>query len=177
MSDTYAVRLTQMESLYLSDSISMFSSGPPDALPGEASPYPGLLLKIGGAVLETEQQKADVNVHFSLAELWIIREVTKSSVMVGNERVGMTLLLKTYQGIRSLSAASDMWSVVSVLGEVVDEEPGRNEYAAQLEQLRDGGDLKPGGNIDHGKPEHGGRGGKSRIADESRPDHDATPTA
>jgi len=54
MLDTFAIELTQLESLYLSDSISMFMQGTPDALPGQAMPFPNLLLKIGGAVLEEE---------------------------------------------------------------------------------------------------------------------------
>ena len=49
---------------------------------------PDLLLKIGGAVLETDQHDVPAVVYLSLAELWMIREVTKSSVVVGSERVG-----------------------------------------------------------------------------------------
>jgi len=106
MPNTYAVQLTQLESLYLSDSMSMFTQGPPDALPGQVSPYPTLIQKIGGAVLETHQHKRAVTVQFDLGELWMVREVIRSSVVIGNERVGLKLLLKVYRGLRALSAES-----------------------------------------------------------------------
>jgi hypothetical protein len=144
MSNTYAVQLTQLESLYLSDSMSMFTQGPPDALPGQVSPYPALILKIGGAVLETYQHQRPVTVHLDIGELWMVREVTKSSVVIGSERVGLNLLLKVYKGIRALSAESDMQSVVNFYGEVIDDEPGRSKYAAQLERIKGGGELDSG---------------------------------
>ena len=135
MDTTYAIQLTQLESLYLSDALSMFTQGPPDALPGQAAPYPNLLLKIGGAVLETQQRSAPVSLSLSPCELWVIREVAKSSVVVGNERVGLSLLTKVYEGIRALAAQSDVQSVVNAFGEVVDDEPGKGEYVAQLKQI------------------------------------------
>ncbi len=150
MANTYPVKMTQLESLYLSDTVSMFMQGPPDALPGQASPYPTLLLKIGGAVLETEQHKAPATLHLSLNELWIMREVTKSSVVVGSERVGVSLLIKVYEGIRALAAETDIQSLVNALGEVAEEEPGKSEYSVQLERLKDGHDLETGGSDDDG---------------------------
>lgn len=83
----------------------MFTQGPPDA--GEG-PYPNLLLKIGGAILESESQKGLITVHLTLNELWMIREVAKSSVVVGSERVGLNLLLKIYGGLRVLSASAEI---------------------------------------------------------------------
>jgi hypothetical protein len=151
MAATHPITLTQLESIYLSDALSMFMQGPPDAPPGQGAPYPVLLLKIGGAVLETEQKKAPVTVQLSLYELWTVREVAKSSVVIGSERVGLSLLLKIYEGIRALSAASDMESLVNALGEVADDEPGKNEYAAQLERLKNSVDTSPGGGSDEDK--------------------------
>lgn len=148
MTHTYPVRLTQLESLFLSDSISMFMQGPPDSFPAQVSPYPNLLLKIGGAVLETDQQDSAVDVCLSLAELWMIREVAKSTVVVGSEHVGLSLLLKIYEAIRSLTAKPDMDSVVSMFGEVAEEEPGKINYAALLERLKNGGDIRSGGTQD-----------------------------
>lgn len=145
MPNTHPLQLTLLESLYLSDALSMFTQGPPDALPGEASPYPNLLLKVGGAVLEAEQKKAPVVIHVTLNELWMVREVAKSSVMMGSERVGLNLLLKVYAGIRALTAESDMEAVIGDLGEVAEEEPGKNEYTSQLEQIKDSGNFKNGG--------------------------------
>ena len=176
MFSTYPVKMTQLESLYLSDSISMFMQGSPDALPGQSSPYPTLLLKIGGAVLETEQQKVPAIVHLSLNELWVMREVTKSSVVVGSERVGVSLLMKVYEGIRALAAETDMQSLVSALGEVAEEEPGKSEYSAQLERLKDDHDLELGGINDGGTfDEHSND--ESSESDPNRTDHDTATAA
>lgn len=172
MPNTYPVELTQLESFYLSDCISMFMQGPPDYLPGQGAPYPTLLLKIGGAILETEQEKAPSTVHLSQSELWVMREVTKSSAVVGSERVGLNLLMKIYTGISALSAESDMQSIVSVFGEVIDDEPGKCEYAAQLERIRSGNEYQPGGADDDSTSDH-----KSDDSDKDRPDHDAANAA
>ncbi len=177
MSDTYPIELSHLESLFLSDSLSIFTQGPPDAPLNQLSPYPTLLLKIGGAVLETEQLKAAAKVSMGLTELWMIREVTKSSVVVGSERVGLNLLLKVYEGIRALSAEPDMQSVVSVFGEVLEDEPGKKEFAAQLERIREGGELESGGSKDEAISDQPSSGDKPGDSDESRPDHDTATAA
>ena len=179
MPANYPVLLTQLETLYLSDALSMFTQGPPDALPGQASPYPNLLLKICGAVLESEQQKAPVNVHLSLNELWMIRESAKTSVVVGNERVGLSLLLKVYSGIRALTAESDMQSVVNTFGEVAVDEPGKSEYAAKLEQIKgDHEDSESGERSEDGYQNDPDRSGKQpRNTGKNRPDHDTATAA
>lgn len=171
MAATYPILLTLLESIYLSDALSMFMQGPPDAPAGQASPYPVLLLKIGGAVLETDQKKAPVTVHLNLSELWMIREVAKSSVVIGSERVGLSLLLKVYEGIRALAAESDIESVVNAFGEVADDEPGRSEYAARLEWLKNNGDIATGG----GNDEDEGNSWYNRPpdSDEGRASYDA----
>ena len=177
MSDTYPIELSHLESLFLSDSLSIFTQGPPDAPLNQLSPYPTLLLKIGGAVLETEQLKCSAKVSMAIAELWMIREVTKSSVVVGSERVGLNLLLKVYEGIRSLSAEPGMQSVVSVFGEVLENEPGKKEFAAQLERIREGGELESGGSNDEANSDKPTGGDESGVTDESRPDHDTATAA
>lgn len=177
MPNTFGIQLTQLESLYLSDSISMFMQGTPDALPGQTMPYPNLLLKIGGAVLETEQQKAEAMIHVSLADLWVIREVTKSSAVIGSERVGLNLLLKVYTGIRELSAETDMQFVVSAFGEVMEDEPGKSEYSVQLERIRNGGELYSGGDDDERNADQSDGDDQSHDADEDIPDHDAATAA
>ncbi len=141
MATTYPIQLSQLESLYLSDAMSMFTQGPPDALPDQASPYPTLLLKIGSAILESEQHKAPATVYLSLGDLWTMREVAKSSVVVGGERVGLNLLLKIYAGIRALTAEFDMHSLVSNFGETAHDEAGKSEYSAQLAKIKDGKDF------------------------------------
>ena len=177
MSDTHPIELSHLESLFLSDSLSIFTQGPPDAPLNQLSPYPTLLLKIGGAVLETEQTKAASQVSMTIAELWMIREITKSSVVVGSERVGLNLLLKVYEGIRALSAEPDMQSVVSAFGEVLDNEPGKKEFAVQLERIREGGELESGGTKDEPNSDQPSSVDKPGDSDESRPDHDTAAAA
>ncbi len=160
MANAYPVQLTHLESLYLSDSISMFMQGPPDGLQGQASPYPTLLLKIGGAVLETDQQSSQVTVYFSLPELWVIREVTRSSVVIGSERVGLSLLLKVYAGIRALAAESAIQTTVDEFGEVISNEPGKEDYSDRFE------DLKRKGGKFGGKNKNSKGSSADRSADE-----------
>ena len=146
-------------------------------MPGQASPYPNLLLKIGGAVLETDQQKHPVTIQVGLPELWVLRELTKSSVVMGSERVGLNLLLKVYAGIQVLSAESDIHSAVSLFGEVLDVEPGKNEYATQLERIRNGGNADGGGSYDEdGFDDHGGSI-QPGSTDEDKPGHDTANAA
>ncbi len=103
MTDTYPLKLTLLESFYLSDAISEHTPNlpPPD---GEFHAYRDFIPKLGGAVLEIEQTKKDVTVEMTNTELRIIREVSKSSVMYGSEKVGMNLMLKVYKGLRTLAA-------------------------------------------------------------------------
>ena len=173
MMGTYPIELTNMESLYLSDSLSMYLQGPPESTPGQDSPFPNLLLKIGGCVLETDQQNSLVTTYVSLSELWMLREITKSSVVVGNERVGVNLLIKIYSGIRALNAGPNMESIVGILGEVEDMEPGKSNYAAQLERIRDGGDLTIGGPTDES---HTGNNGTDSSDQNRSDDHTSTAT-
>ena len=171
------MELSHLESLFLSDSLSIFTQGPPDAPDNQLSPFPNLLLKIGGAVLETEQLKSSAQVSMVLAELWVIREVTKSSVVVGSERVGLNLLLKVYEGIRTLSAEPEVQSVVSALGEVLADEPGKKEFAERLERIRVGRELESGGSEDEAISDQHPSGDNPGDPDESRPDHDTATAA
>ena len=167
MSAAYPVELNQLESLYLSDAITMFTQGPPDSSLGQAPPYPNLLLKIGGAVLETHQLTAPVIVRFSLSELWVLREVTKSSIVVGDEHVGLYLLLKIYKGIRALVAETDIQSVVNSLGEVFDNDRSKKTYIAQFEQGKGAEDPKIGRKSDSGGFDENSRSNQLSNSDNS----------
>lgn len=103
MTDTYPLQLTVLESYYISDAVSEHTPNlpPPD---GEFHAYPDFILKLGGAILEATQTKKNMTVEMSLIELRVIREVCKTSIVVGSERVGMNLMLKVYEGLRTLSA-------------------------------------------------------------------------
>ena len=162
---SYSLQLTLLESLYLSDSLSMFTQGPPEVPSDSASPLPDLLLKIGAAVLEIDRTKEPVDVALSLHELWIVREVAKSSVVVGSERVGLNLVIKVYEGLRHLAAAADVDSVVGVLGEVSLDEPDRRDYEAKLRALSGKGDLDSGGGSDDETDSEGPDGHRTVNAD------------
>lgn len=138
----------------------MFTQGPPDA--GEG-PYPNLLLKIGGAILESESQKGLITVHLTLNELWMVREVAKSSVVVGSERVGLSLLLKTYAGIRFLVTAS-------VIGEFGEAPEGTDpetltRFNLVKKILKEGGDCDDSrDDWDHSGPGQDGPGDDAATA-------------
>ncbi len=114
--EDYEVELTQHEVTFLSDSLSIFTQGPSP----ESRAYPDLLLKMGAAFLEMGPSKLISCVALSRDELWMIREVAKSSVSVGPERVGLNLLTKAYKGLRRLHAEAPLHAVIAELGEKVD---------------------------------------------------------
>ena len=102
MPDTYPLKISVLESYYISDAISehMPPLPPPD---GSFQVYPDFLLKLGDAILEVTQTKKDVTVEMSPTELRVLREIAKSSVVIGSERVGMNLMLKVYEGLKWLA--------------------------------------------------------------------------
>ena len=169
---SYSIRLTLLEGLYLSDSLSMFTQGPPDVPFESASPLQDLLLKIGAVVLETDRTKEPVDVALALHELWIVREVAKSSVVVGSERVGLNLVIKVYEGLRHLAAAADVDSVVGALGEVTRNEPDRREYEEKLRALSGKGDLESGGGSDDETDSESSDGNRAVSADAGGPRND-----
>lgn len=101
----YTFTLTPNETTFLLDQISMFAEGPPDALlPGEARPYPKLLLKLLGVfyTFSKHEELAEDTIEVGVEELWCIREVAKTAAEVGGERVGRYLLLKVAEGLLKL---------------------------------------------------------------------------
>ncbi|HZX50297.1 MAG TPA: hypothetical protein VFE94_04125 [Candidatus Paceibacterota bacterium] len=135
--DTFPMELTPGEILYLSDHLSMFGQGPPDALPGQNSPYPQLLTKICSALLETVSTEKPTTVRMELSELWIIREVAKSNVMVGHEQVGLQLVGKVCAGILGLTANEYVEEAVKQWGEVAEDELSFEQ--AQATKTKGGG--------------------------------------
>lgn len=98
MEKTYPIVIGALESLYLSDAVSMFTPGPPMAAAGESSVFPRLIIKIGVCVLYTEANKAtSVTLGLTEDELWVVRELAKSSVYVSSEKVGLKLLVKVFE--------------------------------------------------------------------------------
>jgi hypothetical protein len=132
------LEITQHEATFLSDALSMFTQGPNP----EVRAYPDLLLKIGAALLEMTPSHPVCCVALDRDELWMVREVAKTGVTVGSEKVGLNLLLKAYAGLRRLHAADDMHGVVAQLGESLDgtDELAKGDYRVKLnEWLERGG--------------------------------------
>lgn len=148
----HPLELTKLECLFLSDALSMFAPGPPGN--GEASPYPDLLLKILSAFLEADPAGTPVVVSMTQSDLWVIREVAKSSVSVGSEKVGLNLLTKVARGLLSVTAHGEIQALVDKMGETDQDEQGRAGYRSRLEKLKEsskrGGDSDARDNQDSG---------------------------
>lgn len=86
------MKLTQNETLYLADTISIFVEPPPD--PIRKSPYPEMVLKIMEAFATDWGSIHEVDTDFTWDELMLIWEHSKTSVGTGSEKVGYNLLLK-----------------------------------------------------------------------------------
>lgn len=131
MGEVYKIKVSQLEGLYLADSISMFQHGPPmeGRSPMVGDMFPGLLLKIGACVLyaETNKGMGDVDLELTEEELWVIREAAKSSVVVGSERVGLKLLVKVY--------AELLRSPLELSADEDDENGNKVELGGQMEDM------------------------------------------
>lgn len=128
----YETTLTFNEAILLSDSLSMFSTGPNQG----SHAYPDLLLKVGGAFMDTGPDKPPARVMFSREELWMIREVAKSPISIGSERVGLNLLRKVYAGLLRLSAYDFVHDAVAQVGETTGSEdaPSKAESKQKIDQ-------------------------------------------
>ncbi|MBI2123631.1 MAG: hypothetical protein HYU04_00030 [Candidatus Wildermuthbacteria bacterium] len=102
--------MTKLECTFLSDALSMFGQGPPGQT--DRGPYPDLLLKLCSALLEIIKMKDPaqgcVVVQMTEADLWLIREVSKTSIMVGSKPVGLELLIKVAKGLLELNANQEV---------------------------------------------------------------------
>lgn len=135
--ERYKLILTPLEVGYLSDALSAYA-GP---LPGtRTTPYPDLLKKVGSAFLEVNNEKHDGNettfIMVTLDELWIIREFAKTSVMVGNEKVGMSLAVKSYSGIMEFDREPELAELedISPVKDVEDPPYKEQQEAAEAKQ-------------------------------------------
>ncbi len=105
------VNLTKLEICFLWDAISMHSIGPPDSISEDSlhPHYPDLILKIAGAMAEGMREggqggEVEVEMEFAWHELMLMREVAKTSVVVGGEKVGLNLAVKIAGGLITLAA-------------------------------------------------------------------------
>ena len=144
--DTYAVPLTRAEACYLSDALSMHTPGPPDQeLTGR--PYKHLLLLIASAVRElaNPEKCSEVIISLTEPELWVIREVAKTSVKAGtSERVGYNLLLKVGEGLLAFNNLSEgVLPDSSIVEEPWDIEGVKQKLMQRIEQQEAEHDNSP----------------------------------
>lgn len=118
------VALTFNEALYLDDQLTLQVEDPAEyGLDGEffytlrsissgaaTSTTAEFLLKLGGVLLELlheEDGHATVDAYLSEQELWVVRELAQSSVLVGNEKVGLNLKIKVHEALQSIAAEKE----------------------------------------------------------------------
>lgn len=121
---TQPVALSQLEALYLWDSVSEFAQVPTgniDQSTGQQntrSVFPEFHEKINVAVIETETGKGPATIHVTETELWAMREVIKSSAVIGSERVGVLLALKVAKALTDMKRGYNVADLASMLQDV-----------------------------------------------------------
>ncbi len=126
------MKLTQNETLYLADTISIFVEPPPD--PIRKSPYPAMVLKIMKAIVVDWNAIHEVEVDFTWDELMLVFEHTRSTIGFGTEKVGLNLLTKASQGILMLNEGKTTLDE-RIYGEFADEysQPGTEPDTSNAE--------------------------------------------
>jgi hypothetical protein len=130
VNEAYTLDLTRNESKFLLDAISIMTP----LMEREEAEV--LVLKIGAAFLDTEQGARDGRVALSVRELWVLKEVTKSAVMVGQEPVGLQILQRVIEGLLTLSSQSDVRAAVAPFGEGNAAETDKNDVKRWMEDFR-----------------------------------------
>ena len=90
---------TKEELLYLDDHIFL-------DIPNSSREF---MTKIGTAYLSLEAEtnpnsEKEISISLSLDELWIIRDLSQSTIMVGSKPVGKNLKSKVYQKLREINS-------------------------------------------------------------------------
>ena len=92
-----------------------------------------LILKIGAAIVELDdgypQGSDGVTIDLTEDELWVLREIALSSVVIGNEHVGKNLKVRIYRALRSIAANP-------VTGSFLMAPENENNRESTLEKLR-----------------------------------------
>ena len=127
MDQAYQVEVTRNEARFLLDAVSLTN---PLA---EREETERLVLKIAAAFLECEgASKGTAPVAFSASELWVLKEVTKSAVTIGQEPVGMQLLRRISQGLLSLSAPPEVHAALAGFGDAGKEEADAEDVKRRM---------------------------------------------
>lgn len=109
------IELTRNEVLYLDDKLTLILASIEDmdefpitlrgvASTAELAAGSELLLKLGRAIIDDKQQ---TEINFVADELWLLRELAQSSVVVGKEPVGLNLKKKIYRVLLEQDAELD----------------------------------------------------------------------
>ncbi len=101
MALTHTLTLTGYELLFLDDQINLLMRWAEEL---EFNPG-NLLRKLGHGIEATIESGTSAEIEVTVAEAWIMREVSPSYAQVGNERVGLALKHKSYEAIFALEAA------------------------------------------------------------------------
>ena len=105
--DKVVVELKELEALYIWDNLSIQEE--PPAIPFQEPSFPGLFLQINECIAATKGDTTKTYpCEFTLADLWLIKEVTKSSAMVGQVRVGMAIIHLIIPAIKALSQTEEI---------------------------------------------------------------------
>lgn len=108
--ESYMVILTKKEARYLLDAVPLINSLM------EREEAETLLLKLGAAFLGTDAGE-ETAIAFTQRDLWVLKEVTKTAVTVGDEPVGMNLMRRIMGGLIHLSAQTEVHTAVTRLGD------------------------------------------------------------
>lgn len=128
---SYAADFSFLELVYLSDALGMHNPGPESG----DRPYPDLLEIILGGIAARPAGEPDWRwtAKLTLMEWWMVREVSKSSVAVGSEKVGLNLLIKCAKAITALKADPVLHDAAMIVGDAEGQDP---EIADQRTKLR-----------------------------------------
>lgn len=115
---TVDVSFTLLELLYIDDNLTpeivdTSQTNRPQFSSGAIGTTRSLIFKIGDGILDlTESNESDIIVSLIEDELWTLREMAISSIVVGSERVGLSIKTKIYQSFRdyaALGVLQDFW--------------------------------------------------------------------
>lgn len=105
------VELTINELLFIDDEITVFDPHSSEEIvtlrmtnanPATIGVHIETMRKIGGAILEALDRKENVKVDLEFYELLLIRELARSTKVVGGEQVGLDLKKKVYQALQHI---------------------------------------------------------------------------